>query len=216
MNAAATRGPAHRLPVGGTRKAATKRAVDVVASAVGLVVTSPIQAAIAALVKADSPGPALFKQERVGKDGRSFWILKFRTMSTGATGHAITPSGDTRVTKVGALLRRTKLDELPQLWNVLVGDMSLVGPRPEVPYYVNLWPSERRDKILSMRPGITDPASIEYRDEGALLAAQPDPEHYYRQVVLPHKTAIYAAYVDAASPSLDLEILLRTLRALRK
>lgn len=192
-----------------------KRLVDLVVAALGLVVSSPVQAAIAAAVKADTPGPALFKQERVGKDGRTFQILKFRTMSTGATGHAITPTGDLRVTKVGAVLRRTKLDELPQLWNVLVGDMSLVGPRPEVPHYVDLWPADRRDKILSMRPGITDPASIEYRDEGALLAAQPDPERYYREVVLPHKTAIYSAYVDAASPSLDLEILLRTLRALR-
>lgn len=192
-----------------------KRLVDLVVAALGLVVSSPLQAAIAAAVKADTPGPALFKQERVGKDGRTFQILKFRTMSTDASGHAITPTGDRRVTKIGAVLRRTKLDELPQLWNVLVGDMSLVGPRPEVPHYVDLWPADRRDKILSMRPGITDPASIEYRDEGALLAAQPDPERYYREVVLPHKTAIYSAYVDAASPSLDLEILLRTLRALR-
>ncbi len=192
-----------------------KRLVDLVVAALGLVVSSPVQAAIAAAVKADTPGPALFKQERVGKDGRTFQILKFRTMSTGAAGHAITPTGDSRVTKVGAVLRRTKLDELPQMWNVLVGDMSLVGPRPEVPHYVDLWPADRRDKILSLRPGITDPASIEYRDEGALLAAQPDPERYYREVVLPHKTAIYSAYVDAASPSLDLEILLRTLRALR-
>lgn len=198
-----------------TPGAATKRLVDVVASAVGLVLTSPIQAAIAAAVKADSPGPAIFKQERVGKDGRRFEILKFRTMSRGAVGAAITPTGDHRVTKVGAMLRRTKLDELPQLWNVLVGDMSLVGPRPEVPHYVDLWPDDHRDKILSMRPGITDPASIEYRDEGALLAAQPDPERFYREVILPHKTAIYSAYVDSASPSLDLEILLRTVRALR-
>lgn len=193
-----------------------KRLVDLIVAALGLLVSSPVQAVIAAAVKADSPGPALFKQERVGKDGRTFRILKFRTMSTGAVGHAITPTGDTRVTKVGAVLRRTKLDELPQLWNVLVGDMSLVGPRPEVPQYVDLWPADRRAKILSMRPGITDPASIEYRDEGALLATQSDPERYYREVVLPHKTAIYAAYVDAASPSLDLEILLRTLRALRR
>ncbi len=192
-----------------------KRLVDVVVAALGLIATSPVQAAIAAAVKVDSPGPLLFRQVRVGRGGRPFEILKFRTMTTGAVGAAITPAGDARVTRVGEVLRRTKLDELPQLWNVVRGQMSLVGPRPEVPHYVDLWPSDLRDKILSVRPGITDPASIEFRDEGALLAAQPDPERYYREVLLPRKARMYAEYVDSATARGDLAILVRTVRALR-
>ncbi|MBK7721445.1 MAG: sugar transferase [Austwickia sp.] len=193
-----------------------KRLLDILIAAVGLVGSAPVQAAIAVAVKADTPGPVLFRQVRVGRYGRPFEILKFRTMAAGSSGAAITPSGDRRVTRVGAVLRRTKLDELPQLWNVLVGQMSLVGPRPEVPQYVELWPARRREIILSVRPGITDPASIEFRDEGALLAAQPDPERYYREVLLPRKTQLYAEYVASATTRGDLAIIGRTLAALRR
>ncbi len=191
-----------------------KRLIDMVVAALGLVASSPVQAVIAAAVKADSPGPVLFRQVRVGRHGRPFEILKFRTMTAGATGAAITAAGDARVTRVGAVLRDTKLDELPQLLNVLVGQMSLVGPRPEVPHYVALWPADRRERILSVRPGITDPASIEFRDEAVLLAAQSDPERYYREVLLPRKSQVYAEYVDSVSPWGDLAILWGTLRAL--
>lgn len=191
-----------------------KRLLDLLLAALGLLLTSPVQALIALAVRLDSRGPVLFRQVRVGRAGQPFEILKFRTMTAGAVGAAITTKGDARVTRVGRVLRSTKLDELPQLWNVLVGEMSLVGPRPEVPQYVALWPSHLRDKILSVRPGITDPASIEFRDEGALLATQVDPERYYREVLLPLKAQTYAEYVDSASLRGDLVILGQTIRAI--
>lgn len=187
-----------------------KRLLDVIVSALGLVVSSPVLAAAALAVKRDSPGPVIFHQQRVGRGGRPFDILKFRTMRQGAAGAAVTVGDDPRITLSGKFLRPTKLDELPQLLNVLRGDMSLVGPRPEVSRYVEMWPATARERILSVRPGITDPASIEFRREAEELALAEDPEAHYVEVVLPRKVALYCDYVDNRSFVGDLMILART------
>ena len=202
--AAAAAGPGYRRG---------KRAVDVVLSALGLVLLAPVLVACAAAVRLSSPGPVLFRQARAGLGGRPFALLKFRSMRHAAGGPLVTARGDARVTRVGRLLRRSKLDELPQLWNVLVGDMSLVGPRPEVPYYVERFAADYA-RILTVRPGITDFAAVEYRDEEALLAASGDPQSTYEHVVLPAKITLYHRYLDEMSLSTDLSLLLRTLTAL--
>jgi lipopolysaccharide/colanic/teichoic acid biosynthesis glycosyltransferase len=147
---------------------------------------------VALWIKLDSPGPVFFRQERIGRFGVPFRIHKFRTMTHGAVGAQITVGADARITRAGAWLRRTKLDELPQLIDVLRGAMSLVGPRPEVPRYVAMYPQGLRDKVLSVRPGITDVASLEYRDEGELLARAADPEREYVSVVMPAKLKLAA------------------------
>lgn len=190
----------------------SKRCFDIVASLTGLALLSPLLITAALAVKIDSPGPVLFRHERVGRRGRRFRLLKFRSMTHGARGREVTVAGDARVTRVGRLLRRTKLDELPQLWNVLVGDMSLVGPRPEVARYVELFADAYRE-ILEVRPGITDFAAIEYRDEEGVLAAAADPEAEYRRVVLPAKIALYRRYLAERSMRTDLVILARTVLA---
>jgi lipopolysaccharide/colanic/teichoic acid biosynthesis glycosyltransferase len=189
-----------------------KRALDVAVSSAALIVASPLLLLIAAAIKLTSPGPVLFRQPRVGRGGRSFWIWKFRTMVEGAhdRGPAITASGDPRVTPIGLLLRRTKLDELPQLVNVWRGEMSLVGPRPEVPRYVAGYSDEDRS-VLSIRPGITDLASIAFRDEESVLAQFVDRERAYVDVLLPRKLALAREYLRRQSFTLDLELLLRTL-----
>lgn len=189
-----------------------KRSADVLVSLTGMVVLAPVLAGVAVAVVADSPGPVLFRHERVGRRGKKFRLLKFRSMTHGSSGSQVTAAGDARVTRVGRLLRRTKLDELPQLWNVLVGDMSLVGPRPEVERYVTLFARDYED-ILQVRPGITDYAAIEYRDEEGLLAAAADPEREYVQVVLPAKIALYRRYLVERSLRTDLNIIARTLLA---
>jgi lipopolysaccharide/colanic/teichoic acid biosynthesis glycosyltransferase len=191
-----------------------KRAFDLALAAVGLLVTAPAQALIALLVRQSSPGPVIFRQERVGRYGRPFLIHKFRTLRPDTAGPLVTASGDPRVTTVGAVLRRTKLDELPQLWDVLRGEMSLVGPRPEVPTYAELWPAAERETILSVRPGITDPVSLLFRNEAEELARAADPEEHYRTALLPHKAQMYAEYVRTRSLAGDLAILLRTVQAL--
>jgi lipopolysaccharide/colanic/teichoic acid biosynthesis glycosyltransferase len=193
--------------------AAAKRALDVAASAAGLAVLGPALLGIGAAVRLGSPGPALFRQERVGKDGRSFRILKFRTMTADAPGRGpeITRGGDARVTPLGRVLRRAKLDELPQLWNVLVGDMSLVGPRPEVPRYVERYTPEQR-RVLSIRPGITDWASIAYANEEEVLARYPDLERAYVEEVMPRKLELNLQYLARRSLRTDLEILWQTAR----
>lgn len=189
---------------------------DLVASSIGLILLAPAMTVIAILVKRDSQGPALFKQERVGRSGRPFTLLKFRSMTIApkSAGPLVTAATDARITQVGAKLRSTKLDELPQLINVIRGDMSIVGPRPEVPEYVNLWADDDRLVILSVRPGITDPATLQLRREEEMLAAQPDPELYYRQVLLPEKTRIYCDYVHTQSLGRDLGLILRTLASI--
>ncbi|QCX26474.1 sugar transferase [Nocardioides jishulii] len=189
-----------------------KRAVDVFAAGLGVAVTSPLMLLAAVAVKLTSPGPVIFRQTRVGRGGDTFEILKFRTMRAGAPGAQVTAGHDPRITQVGAWLRSTKVDELPQLINVLRGDMSLVGPRPEVPRYVAEWPVEQRHQILSVRPGITDPASIEFRREAEELAGVDDPEAHYVSVILPRKVELYCDYVATQSFVGDLKILLRTLR----
>jgi lipopolysaccharide/colanic/teichoic acid biosynthesis glycosyltransferase len=190
----------------------SKRLLDIVASAAGLLLLSPLLAAAAIAVRLDSPGPSLFRHERVGRNGRRFHVLKFRSMTHRSKGAEVTAAGDWRITRVGRILRKTKLDELPQLLNVLVGEMSLVGPRPEVQRYVDLFPAEYAE-ILRVRPGITDLAAIEYRDEERLLAASADPESEYRSVVLPAKIALYRKYLAERSFATDLRILARTIAA---
>lgn len=189
-----------------------KRAVDLVGAALGLVVGSPVLLAAAVAVRLSSPGSIIFRQVRVGRQGETFEICKLRSMRSDAVGAAVTVGEDPRITGVGRWLRSTKLDELPQLWNVLRGDMSLVGPRPEVPHFVAMWPSEAREVILSVRPGITDPASIEFRREAESLAAATDPERHYVEVVLPRKVELYCAYVRTRTVMGDLAILARTIR----
>jgi len=193
-----------------------KRLFDLVAAGLGLLMLSPLLLVIAVWIRLDSPGPALYRQERVGRFRRLFRIHKFRTMREGGpTGSLqITVGADPRITRAGKVLRRTKLDELPQLWDVLVGDMSLVGPRPEVPKYVALYPDARRAKVLSVRPGMTDRASIEYRDENELLASAADPERTYIEVVMPAKLRYAAEYVDRRSMWSDLCLIGATVQTL--
>jgi len=188
-----------------------KRLLDVCGAAVGLFLLSPVLAVIAIAVKHGSPGPVLFRQTRVGRDGRPFSILKFRTMRVESAGREITVGADPRITPVGALLRAHKLDELPQLVNVLRGDMSLVGPRPEVPRYVALYPPEIKAIVLSVRPGITDPTSLTYRDESTLLGEAADPEQYYREILLPEKLRSYVDYVRNRSFGHDVRIIFTTI-----
>ena len=191
-----------------------KRALDFAAAAAGLLLLSPLLLAIAAAIKLDSRGPAFYRQVRVGLHGRPFRIFKFRTMADAPAGGGaeLTVAGDARITRVGALLRHYKLDELPQLIDVLRGTMSLVGPRPEVPRYVEHYPPEWRARLLSVRPGITDFASVNYRHEGELLASASDPERAYIDVVLPAKLRDALHYVDNRSLAGDLRVLGLTLR----
>jgi len=192
-----------------------RRFVDIFASSAALVVLSPLLLGTAALVKLDSQGPAIYRQTRIGLHGRPFTLLKFRTMAfDSAPGLNITSSTDARITKLGGRLRATKLDELPQLFNVLIGEMSLVGPRPEVPEYVDQWPTDLKALILSTRPGITDPTTLKLRHEEVLLAAQPDPESYYRLHLLPAKAAAYAEYARTRSLASDASIAFRTVATL--
>jgi lipopolysaccharide/colanic/teichoic acid biosynthesis glycosyltransferase len=189
----------------------TKRGFDLVVSGLMLLVTWPLLLAVAVAVRVDSKGPALFRQERVGLDGETFRIHKFRSMSVEHDGALVSGTRDGRVTRVGRFLRRSKLDELPQIFDVFVGCMSLVGPRPEVPIYVDMWPADMRPVILSVRPGITDPASIAMRNEAEELAAAEDPERHYIESLLPRKAAMYVDYVRSRSFTGDLAIIGRTL-----
>lgn len=193
-----------------------KRLFDLCCAAAGLVLLVPVLAAVALWVVWDSPGPAFFRQQRVGRAGRLFHIVKFRTMHPRAetAGPPLTVGADGRITRAGHWLRRTKIDELPQLFNVLLGHMSLVGPRPEVPRYVALYPDDLRTLVLSVRPGITDRASIEFRDESTLLGQSSDPERTYVEQILPIKLRYGADYARSHTLRGDLAIILRTLEAL--
>ncbi len=179
-------------------------------AAAGIVVLSPIFVLLVAVIRISSGGPALFHQERIGLHGRPFRIHKFRTMRAGAAGSMITTGVDPRVTRVGALLRRFKLDELPQLFNVMNGEMNFVGPRPEVPRYVALYSAAERAVVLSVRPGLTDLASVAYIDESRLLSTASDPERHYVEILLPAKLRLAEAYVRGRSAWLDLRILAAT------
>jgi lipopolysaccharide/colanic/teichoic acid biosynthesis glycosyltransferase len=189
-----------------------KRGFDLLLAAAGLLLLSPLFLVVALCIRLDSPGPVFFRQERVGRGGRLFRIHKFRTMvaDAPARGPGLTIGADPRVTRVGRWLRRTKIDELAQLLDVLTGQMSLVGPRPELPRYVALYPPLLRDQLLGVRPGITDPASLKYADEASLLAAAADPEREYTQVLLPAKLQASADYLRTATLASDLAVLART------
>ena len=188
-----------------------KRVMDLLGASLGLLVFSPVLLACAVAVKLSSPGPVFFRQERVGLHGKPFRIRKFRTMRvTDGSGLQVTAAGDARITAVGRLLRRSKLDELPQLIDVLVGNMSIVGPRPEVPRYMALYPQAARERILSVRPGITDNAAIAFRDEERMLAASSDVERTYVEEIMPIKQRYYLDYVAHQSVANDLAIMART------
>ena len=193
-----------------------KRLFDITLSLLALVLLCPLLLAVALWVRLDSRGPVLFRQQRVGRGGQPFAILKFRTMQVNAeaAGLQITVGQDPRITRTGRWLRRSKLDELPQLLNVLRGEMSMVGPRPEVPRYVALYPADQRATVLSVRPGITDLASLAFRDESTLLARSADPERTYVEEILPIKLRHACDYVAQRSLWLDLRIIVRTALAL--
>jgi lipopolysaccharide/colanic/teichoic acid biosynthesis glycosyltransferase len=187
------------------------RAVEVTLALAGLVATAPLLAVAALAVALSSRGPVLFHHERVGWRGRHFRLVKFRTMRHGATGLEISAADDVRITPVGRVLRRLKLDELPQLWNVVRGDMSLVGPRPEVPRYVDA-EDPRWAEVLSVRPGLTDPATVRYRDEERVLASvSGDRDRHYREVVLPAKLRESLEYLRRRSWRTDVSVLFGTL-----
>lgn len=190
--------------------------LDKLLCAIALVLLAPIFAIVAVAILIDTPGPVFFRQERVGQNGQIFRIHKFRTMVARKPKVNVSASGDPRVTRVGRILRKTKIDELAQLIDVLQGHMALVGPRPEVPEYVAQWPEDLRPLILSVRPGITDPASIRYRNEADELAQADDPERYYVEVLLPKKTALYADYVKNRSFLGDLSLIFKTLEVVVK
>jgi lipopolysaccharide/colanic/teichoic acid biosynthesis glycosyltransferase len=190
----------------------SKRLFDIVCVIPGLIVLLPLGCVIGLAIWLEDRGPIIFKQERVGFRGVPFKIWKFRTMVVNAErlGKQLTVGRDPRITRVGALLRQTKLDELPQLVNVLLGEMSLVGPRPEVPRYVALYSTEQA-RVLELMPGITDLASIEYRDENQLLATAPDPEGLYIAEIMPTKIRINLEYAQRASVLNDLRVIALTL-----
>ena len=194
----------------------SKRLFDWLASSLGIILLMPALLVIAILIKLESTGPVFFRQERVGMGGRTFRIHKFRTMVIDAErrGLQITVGADARVTRVGQWLRKYKLDELPQLLDVWLGHMSIVGPRPEVPQYVACYPATFRDIVLSVRPGITDKASIEFKDENLILGRAADPHRAYVDEVLPIKLEYYVQYIRANSLFGDIKIIMRTLAAL--
>ncbi|HEY8977346.1 MAG TPA: sugar transferase [Burkholderiaceae bacterium] len=193
-----------------------KRLFDVVSATLGLLLLGVPMLLVALWIRLDSPGPVFFRQERVGRHGKLFRIHKFRTMAVDAEqrGPQLTVGADARVTRVGRVLRANRLDELPQFFDVLAGDMSLVGPRPDVPRYVERWPADLRERVLAVRPGITDPASLTFRDEATLLARAADPEREYMDVILPRKLALAADYADHASLWTDLAVIGRSVGVL--
>jgi lipopolysaccharide/colanic/teichoic acid biosynthesis glycosyltransferase len=216
MLSLSSRGSVNVMPAGAgtadaTRPGGLPRAAEAALALLGLAAASPVLLVAAGLVAASSPGPVLFRQQRAGLGGRPFTLLKLRTMRVAPEGSQLTAAGDARITPAGRWLRRFKLDELPQLWNVVRGDMSLVGPRPEVPRYVDgspLW-----QQVLSARPGLTDPVTLRLRDEEALLAAAGDAERFYRERLLPWKLRGYRDYLARRSWVSDLGVLGATVLA---
>ena len=188
-----------------------KRLFDIVASGFGLLLLSPLFLLVAIWIKLDSPGPVFYRQVRVGRYNRDFRIFKFRSMRVGADkGSLVTIGGrDPRVTRSGYFIRKFKIDELPQLINVFIGDMSLVGPRPEVRHYVDYWTKEQL-RVLDVRPGITDPASIKFRNENELLEKAEDPEKYYIEVIMQEKLRLYLEYVENHSFWYDMKLIFQT------
>lgn len=195
-----------------------KRGFDVFFSGLGILLLGPFFLIIAIWIKIDSAGPVFFVQKRVGKNGAEFGVYKFRTMITDAEsqGLKITVGKDPRITKSGYFLRRTKLDELAQLFNVLGGSMSLVGPRPEVQEYLDVYPDDIRYKVLSIKPGITDYASIEFKDENLMLEHSKDPNKTYIEEILPIKQQFYLKYVEEQSLAVDIKLIFKTIIAIIK
>jgi lipopolysaccharide/colanic/teichoic acid biosynthesis glycosyltransferase len=193
-----------------------KRLFDIFVAALALALLWPLMLLIALVVRLESPGPSLFRQTRIGRHGRSFDILKFRTMphDTDLTDPGLASNHDPRILKFGRLLRDYKFNELPQLFNVLCGDMSMVGPRPELPSFVRLYKQRDLEALLSVRPGITDPASLRYRDEGAILALESDPHRAYVERIMPRKHAISRWYLRRQSLLGDLAIVFATAYAI--
>lgn len=188
-----------------------KRLFDILLSGIGLLIISPLFLIVAIWIKLDSPGPIFYRQVRVGRYNKDFRIFKFRSMRIGSDkGSLVTIGGrDPRITRSGYFIRKFKIDELPQLINVLVGDMSLVGPRPEVRHYVNYW-TEEQMHVLDVRPGITDPASIKFRNENELLAQAEDPEKYYIEVIMQDKIKLYLEYVANHNLWYDIKLIFQT------
>lgn len=186
-----------------------KRAFDIVAALVGLIIASPVMLVISILIKLLMPGPVLFRQYRTGRNGKPFKMIKFRTMVINNDPNTTSVLGDRRVTPLGRFLRRYKLDELPELWNVLKGDMSMVGPRPDMPEFTDRLTGEER-KILLLRPGITGPASVKYSKEEELLAGVPDPVKYTDEVIWPDKVRINLEYYHNRSFLKDMLLIIRT------
>ena len=188
-----------------------KRLFDIIASGIGLLLLCPLFLLIGIWIKLDSVGPIFYRQVRVGRNNKDFRIFKFRSMRTDADkGSLVTIGGrDPRITRSGYFIRKFKIDELPQLINVFVGDMSIVGPRPEVRHYVNYWTPEQMH-VLDVRPGITDPASIRYRNENELLGKAEDPEQYYIDVVMQEKIKLYLEYVEQHSFWYDIKLIFQT------
>ncbi len=189
-----------------------KRIFDFLVSLMGIIILLPVFIIVSIAIKIDSKGNILFLQKRVGRYGKEFNIYKFRTMVTDAEklGKQITVGNDNRITKVGAFLRKTKIDELPQLFNVLKGDMSLVGPRPEVPKYVSLYTEEQR-KVLDIRPGITDMASLRYRDENEILGKVDNPEEYYINIIMKDKLSLNLEYIQKSNVFFDIFLIVKTI-----
>lgn len=192
---------------------AVKRGFDIVVAGSALLLLSPLMLILAIFVRLDSSGPVIFRQTRVGRRFQEFHLLKFRSMIHGNTGAQITCGQEARITRVGSIIRKLKLDELPQMWNVFCGDMSFVGPRPEVPTFVAKFRADYED-ILIVRPGITDPASIRYRSESEILSNNPDPIGYYTEVILPDKIRISKEYVRSANVWKDIFVIFQTIVAL--
>lgn len=183
---------------------------DRIMALVGLLVLWPVLLIVAILIKVKMPGgPVIFKQKRVGRNGKLFTMYKFRSMTVGHGGSSVSVAGESRITPLGAKLRRYKLDELPELWNVLIGDMSFVGPRPDVPGYADQLKGEDRD-VLRLRPGITGPASLKYRDEEELLANQSDPQKFNDEVIFPDKVRINLYYLNHYSFIKDIQMIICT------
>lgn len=188
-----------------------KRVSDLLLSLIGIVALMPIFGIVALAIAMDGSGNILYFQQRVGKKGKLFWLVKFRSMKVNSEGPGITMgTSDSRITPVGRFIRKYKIDEFPQLWNVLRGDMSLVGPRPEIPEYVSLYTEEMR-RVLDVRPGMTDPASLIGFNESELLEKAEDPETVYREILLPKKVASQIAYMESASLKSDIRVIIRTL-----
>lgn len=194
---------------------ACKRLFDIICAALGLIVLSPLLLVVSLLVGVTSPGGVFFRQERIGKDGKPFRIFKFRSMRKDNAGLKITTGNDSRITPVGRFLRKSKIDELPQLINVLVGDMSFVGPRPEVADYVDLYTPYQR-QVLQVRPGITGIASIRFRNENDLLTASDDPNRTYIEEIMPRKIQLDLEYIPHASVPYDIKLIFQTLGAVIK